>query len=207
MNGRRTPSVRLWRGAVDPATAARWLAVVDAHVGGSMPLAGALDIDAVLAVLQPRLQPALQAGADLLVGQCWVRRARPAHTWHQDGALHATFDGGEALLPIVTCWLPLTDCGVAAPGLEWVEPELTRLLDPRELTDDAVHASHAPDAFVRPDLRAGDALLFGGGLLHRTHVTPRMNRPRTSLELRFIDRREHPPRLAGEPRRPAFAGT
>lgn len=194
----------VWRSAVDPATAGRWLALADAHAGGSLKLADVLDVDDVLAALQPLLQPVLGDAHDLLVGQCWLRRARPPHAWHQDGALHAAFDGHDVLLPIVTCWLALTDCGRDAPSLEWVEPASTSLLAPPELTDEAVKARHAPAAFAHAELRAGDALLFGGGLLHRTHVTPAMHRPRTSLELRFIDRRIAAPRLTGEPRRPAF---
>ena len=193
-----------WRRAVAPATARRWLALLDAHEGGSVPLAGVLDIDEVLRALAPRLRPALGGDVDLLVSQCWGRRARPPHSWHQDGGLHAAFTEGETLLPVFTCWLTLTDCGVDAPSLQWIEPPLAALLAPQELTDGAVRARHDPAAFKHGVFQAGDALAFGGGLLHRTHLTPHMHQPRTSLELRFVDSRLQTPRLAGETRRPAF---
>lgn len=193
-----------WPGAVATATVDRWRRVLSAHEGGSLRLDAVLDLDEVLRALQPRLRPVLGEGAELLAGQCWVRRARPPHSWHQDGALHAGFAGGDTLLPIVTCWLALTDCGIDAPSLEWVEPPEARLLMPADLTDAVVRARHEPAAFRQGVFRAGDALAFGGGLLHRSHVTPAMHRPRTSLELRFVDRAFRSPRLAGEPRRPAW---
>jgi hypothetical protein len=58
---------------------------------------------------------------------------------------------------------------------------------------------------MRGAFHAGDALAFGGGLLHRTHMTRHMRLPRTSLELRFVDGWLQTPRLTGETRRPAFA--
>lgn len=194
----------VWRGAVEPAQAGRWLAELAPHEGGSLRLADVFDIDVVVAALAPRLRVRLGARAELLVSQCWVRRAQPPHGWHQDGALHACFTPGEALLPIHTCWLALTDCGVDAPGLEWVDAPQPAMLPPSQLTDAAVQAMFAPQAFVRPPLRAGDAVFFDGALLHRTHVTPCMRAPRTSIELRFVDAGLRSPRLAGERLRPAF---
>ena len=194
----------LWRGAVACEQAARWLAALAAHDGGSVRLADVLDVDAVVAVLEARLQPLLGSHAELIVDQCWVRRARPPHGWHQDGALQAQFTPGEALLPLHTCWLALTDCGVDAPGLEWVDIAQPALLQPSQLTAAAVQARFPPHAFVRPHLQAGDAVFFDGTLLHRTHVTPRMHAGRTSIELRFVEAGLRPPRLAGLRLRPAF---
>ena len=48
---------------------------------------------------------------------------------------------------------------------------------------------------MQPVLQAGDALVFDGGVLHHTHVRPRMNRDRTSLELRFFAAAQIPFRL------------
>jgi ectoine hydroxylase-related dioxygenase (phytanoyl-CoA dioxygenase family) len=194
----------LWRGAVDREQAGRWLAALAAHDGGSLRLADVLDVDAVVSTLSARLKPLLGERAELVVGQCWVRRAQPPHGWHQDGALHAQFTPGEALLPIHTCWLALSDCGVDAPGLEWIDGAQTELLQPSQLTDAAVLANFPPHAWVRPEMQAGDAVFFDGALLHRTHATPRMHAPRTSLELRFVPAGLCSPRLAGERLRPAF---
>lgn len=144
------------------------------------------------------------AGAPLvpLTRACWLRRQRPPvdrppwhapHAWHQDGALAFDFVGGDptapdALAPLLTAWVPLADCGVDAPGLCWMDAPPDRLLTPAELAQPRV-ADHAPA------LAAGDALIFGGALLHATHATPAMTRPRVSAELRFVRADAVPPRL------------
>jgi ectoine hydroxylase-related dioxygenase (phytanoyl-CoA dioxygenase family) len=126
--------------------------------------------------------------------QCWVRCQHPPgtrppgqfpHSWHQDGALGSSF--GEApLRGLHTLWLPLVDCGDDAPSLEWLEVPPQRLLQPPELTDDALarRFGRAPRRHARLD--AGDALGFGGELIHRTHVTAAMTRRRVSVECRFV---------------------
>ena len=187
------------------ATAARWLAALDRQPGGALKLADALDIAEVLAALQP-LRPAVEqqlgAAPQVVVSQCWVRRAQPPHGWHQDGALHLDFlalGGGTPLprpLTMSTAWIALTRCGVDAPGLAWVLPSLPTLLLPDALTDAQVRSR-----FTQIDsaaLEAGDALLFDGGLLHCTHLTAAMTQPRTSIELRFIAAGPVPERLRGE---------
>jgi ectoine hydroxylase-related dioxygenase (phytanoyl-CoA dioxygenase family) len=55
---------------------------------------------------------------------------------------------------------------------------------------DGVQVRHA-------QLAAGDALVFGPALVHRTHVTPAMTRRRISVDLRFTDR-PLPPRMRHE---------
>jgi ectoine hydroxylase-related dioxygenase (phytanoyl-CoA dioxygenase family) len=198
-------------GTLPPQTVARWHAVLDRLPGASLKLATALPPDEVLqalAPLRPRLLRGLGAGAQLLLSQCWVRRARPPHSWHQDGALHFDFTSlqgeppADALLPMLTCWMPLDDCGVDAPGLEWLQPSPPHLLVPAELTDEALQARFPASAFQQPPLAAGDALVFDGALVHRTHVRPTMTRPRTSIELRFVAGGGVPPRLAQETLRP-----
>jgi len=144
-------------------------------------------LQALLPLLEQRLGPAPQ----VVTSQCWVRRAQPAHSWHQDGALHHDFKAPAAPLPMWTAWLPLVPCGVDAPGLAWLLPSLPRLLSPAELQQPF-------DAVQQPPLDAGELLLFDGGLLHRTHVTPAMTQPRTSIELRFIAAGAVPARLRGE---------
>jgi len=146
--------------------------------------------------------------------QAWVRRQyAPAnyaplhapHGWHQDGALGFDFlshqNGcfpSDALLTMATCWIALEACGVDAPGLELVTRRLEALLPPAELTDDRVRARFAPEEFQRPMIEPGDALLFRGDILHRTHVTPAMTKDRTSIELRFFPADNLPVRLKGD---------
>jgi ectoine hydroxylase-related dioxygenase (phytanoyl-CoA dioxygenase family) len=146
-----------------------------------------------------------------LSAQCWARRQFPArlrppgqhpHQWHQDGALACRFDPAvdvESLAPIITVWVPLTACGDDAPSLEWIEPSPPRLLSPQELTDEALAHRHGLAARRQARLDAGDALVFGPALVHRSHVGPDMTRPRTSVELRFLGADAVPSRLSGEP--------
>jgi ectoine hydroxylase-related dioxygenase (phytanoyl-CoA dioxygenase family) len=107
---------------------------------------------------------------------------------------------------MLTCWVPLDDCGVDAPGLEWLRPAPSAapvpLLRPAELTDAALRARFAASAFEHPALAAGEAVLFDGALVHRTHALPTMTRLRTSIELRFVAGGALPPRLAAETLRP-----
>jgi len=144
--------------------------------------------------------------------QCWIRRQyaprntpphHAAHSWHQDGALNFDFAAhagaalpDDALLDMITCWIPLTPCGDDAPGLEWVSTPVDCMLAPAELTEAAVRAAFPPEAFERPVMAAGDALLLPGTTLHRTHVTPAMTQDRTSIELRFFA--AQPERLRGD---------
>jgi ectoine hydroxylase-related dioxygenase (phytanoyl-CoA dioxygenase family) len=206
------------RGALPAPTCARWLARLGTE-GPSRPLK-ALDDDAVLGsaeVLEAVAASVLRAAVEARLGpaprcnlsQSWLRHGRPAHHWHQDGALHFDFlahagrsPPAGALLDMLTCWIALTPCGEHAPGLEWPASATPRLLPPAELTDAAVQAAHAPAGFVRPRLQPGDAVLFDGTLLHRTHLTPQMRLPRASLELRFFRAGRLPGRVAGD----AFAG-
>jgi len=187
-----------WPGLLTPPLIQRWLARLDDHPAGSLKLAQVLDLDEVLQALRA-LRPELPARPRVLVGQYWVRRAQPPHHWHQDGALHHDFFAQPAgvPLPMRTVWIPLTPCGVDAPGLAWVQPSLDRLLAPADLAHDQVLARFGEARIESPALAAGEGLLFDGGLLHRSHVLPAMTRPRTSIELRFIGDLL-PPALAGE---------
>jgi Phytanoyl-CoA dioxygenase (PhyH) len=148
------------------------------------------------------------------LNQAWVRRQyAPAHYppwhaphgWHQDGALGFDYpshrEGNyppDALLTMVTCWIPLTPCGLEAPGLELVTRRLEGLLAPEEFTDERVRVRFTFEDFWQPVMQAGDALLFRGDILHRTHVTQAMTKGRTSIELRFFPTDAVPARLKGD---------
>ncbi|MBL8362093.1 MAG: hypothetical protein JNN18_16495 [Rubrivivax sp.] len=220
------------RAVVDEAQARHWHAQIEAQAAllpaghpdlqptsGSMRLLalGPERFEALLgdvlggaagALVRNRLGPRPR----VLARQCWARRQwppslRPAgqapHAWHQDGALHARFENpGETLLPLQTVWVPLVACGADAPSLEWIDVPTNELLPPAALTDDAVHARHGPGARRHAVLQGGDALAFGGSLLHRTHVTPEMTQARLSVEFRLVGAAEETPRLADELRCP-----
>ena len=156
----------------------------------------------------------LGGSVSVCTSQSWIRRQyapssyppnHAAHQWHQDAALGFDFLAHlgrafpeDALISLVTCWMPLQACGVHAPGLELVTEHLTELLRPEDLHDLGVRARFSAQRFLRPAMNPGDALVFAGDLLHRTYVTPPMRHDRTSLELRFFSSNALPERLSRE---------
>lgn len=132
---------------------------------------------------------------------CWVRRQAPAsqraahhhpHSWHQDGACGHDYaqDASQGLVPMVTLWVPLTACGVHAPGLELVAEDVSGLVDLHALADPLPTAPR-----WAPSMAPGDVLLMEGSVVHRTHVTPAMGEVRTSIELRYARTDRWPARL------------
>lgn len=145
---------------------------------------------------------------NLLADQCWLRHqpaparrrgAQTPHSWHQDGALgfpfatHAPPYPADALLAMLTCWIPLVACGRDAPSLRWTVPPPRALVEHLALAETAAGA-HTVHAL----LDAGDALVFDGALLHATHADDAMSTDRTSIELRWLPQGTPPPRLAHE---------
>lgn len=102
------------------------------------------------------------------------------------------------MLNMVTCWIALDPCGKDAPGLEIVVEKVDSVIPPIELRNEAVQTRFAIDKFWRPILGAGDALLFRGNYLHRTHVAPSMTKDRTSVELRFFIKSKIPQRIKSD---------
>jgi hypothetical protein len=101
---------------------------------------------------------------------------------------------GSRLLNI---WIPLVACGRDAPGLEIVAGSDSRPLDPADplaaglverarLDEASVLAAFPAEALWRPVLSPGDALVFSGETIHRTHIAPGMKRPRASIDLRLV---------------------
>jgi len=166
-------------------------------------------INELIAALAAALNLASKVCYDL--DQAWVRRQYPTqaqppghrpHQWHQDGALGFDFCSANqhkrahGLLPMVTCWFPLTACGQNAPGLEFLDQALEGVVSVAQLEDRVLRARFPTEQFIRPHLHAGDVLLFGSGILHRTLLTPAMHLSRTSIELRFFAQDIRPPQLA-----------
>lgn len=182
---------------------------------GAVPGLSVIDVwSALSGHVRRRCVEALGPSVAIDADQCWVRRQyasttaprrhRP-HSWHQDGALAYEFpasgDAGvpdDALLRMVTCWIALTPCGIDAPGLELVTDRVDVLLSPVQLADAAVTRQWPPARRSRPVMEAGDALVFGGDVLHRTRVAEAMTQTRTSIELRCFPADAVPARLAGD---------
>jgi hypothetical protein len=100
--------------------------------------------------------------------------------------------------PLLNVWIPLSECGVTAPGLELVVTRKRKLLEvagppdspipvERARIDEAlVLAEFGAGALWRPACGPGDALVFAGSTVHRTYVTAAMTEPRLSCELRLV---------------------
>lgn len=121
----------------------------------------------------------------------------PQADWHQDGAFLERAVG----LRTVNVWLTLTDCGVAAPGLD-VLPVRMRELAERgtngaffdwSVGNATVEALATETPVVRPVFRAGDALLFDEMNLHRTALSPDMIEDRYAIECWFFAASTFPP--------------
>lgn len=129
-------------------------------------------------------RPALSAN------KCNLRRVPTTASpgWHQDGA----FLGGE--IRSVNLWVALTDCGTDAPGLDVVPRRFDEILPTGTegaifdwaVGPDVVARASEGVGVVRPQFRAGDALLFDHLLLHSTAVEEGMVRDRHALETWFF---------------------
>lgn len=182
----------------------------------SMLLESIASAPAVLDTLKP-LAAALRTifGGDVVcnLDQAWLRRQYPPsraprghhpHRWHQDGALGFDFaqeaadKNDAALLPMLTAWIPLTECGEGAPGLEYVAQHVDRVVAATDLCDERIRGKFPADCFHAPRLQPGDAVLLWGDVLHRTQVTPTMTDVRTSVEFRFLHANRIPARIAND---------
>lgn len=104
--------------------------------------------------------------------------------WHQDGA----FLG--AGVRAINIWIALTDCGVDAPGLDILPCRLDHIVPTGTegsyfdwaVSDLVVDELAVDTPIVRPELRAGDMVIFDEMLLHRTAVDPSMTVDRHAVE-------------------------
>lgn len=123
--------------------------------------------------------------------KCTLRRNEPVYNltgWHQDGS----FMGENARA--MNVWIALTDCGgdIPTPGLELVPGRVDEIL-PRDgglgtasIADATVLAASRGLGTTRPEFAAGDALMFDGYFVHRTHLAPDMVNARYALESWFF---------------------
>lgn len=125
----------------------------------------------------------------------FVRKILP-----QDQQTHLPFhqDDTIARQRVLNLWIALGPCGENAPSIEIVlgsgaggllsvvgPPDHTVPVERARLAEEDVRARYAENRFIRPVFAAGDALIFTGGTIHRTHSVPNMTAPRTSIELRL----------------------
>ena len=132
----------------------------------------------------------------LSANKCTLRRVPLTSNtdWHQDGAFLGR--GIRAL----NVWVALTDCGVDAPGMDLLPRRLGEIVETGTggaifdwAVGPAVVERLAVDApVVRPEFRAGDALLFDDMFLHRTAIEPTMTQPRYAIESWFFAPTSYP---------------
>jgi hypothetical protein len=132
----------------------------------------------------------------LSANKCTLRRVPLTSNtdWHQDGAFLGR--GIRAL----NVWVALTDCGVDAPGMDLLPRRLDEIVETGTggaifdwAVGPAVVERLAVDApVVRPEFRAGDALLFDDMFLHRTAIDPTMAQPRYAIESWFFAPTSYP---------------
>jgi hypothetical protein len=107
----------------------------------------------------------------------------------------------------VNFWVPLQDCGIDSPTLQFVPFDYIRTrgysgFTGRPLRDkedfhlayfskdafelEAIHAAFGENCLLRPVMNAGDLIIASNWLIHGSYRTPAMTKGRTSIELRFL---------------------
>jgi hypothetical protein len=120
-----------------------------------------------------------------------LRRSRPVNkltAWHQDGS----FLGPD--VRTMNVWLALSTCGAdhPTPGLEVVPKRVDEILPTEgnlgqssiafDLVDEVAHDTPV----IRPEFRAGDAMIFDERFLHRTFLHEHMTEDRYAIECWFF---------------------
>jgi Phytanoyl-CoA dioxygenase (PhyH) len=132
----------------------------------------------------------------LSANKCTLRRVplTASADWHQDGAFLGR--GIRAL----NIWVALSECGVDAPAMDLLPRRFDHIVETGTggaifdwAVGPAVAERLAVDApVVRPEFRAGDAVLFDDMCLHRTAIDPAMTRPRYAIESWFFAPTSYP---------------
>ena len=134
----------------------------------------------------------------LNLDQIWIRTQFPLqhrkhlpHTWHQDGALAFPFMDPNAnyvkgLIDMRVLWIPFTDAGLEAPGLEFIDNSVDRVFTTAELDSDMLKKRFSQEKFLKPFISVGDVIAFDGSVLHRTWVNQSMTKKRVSMGIRVF---------------------
>jgi hypothetical protein len=99
---------------------------------------------------------------------------------------------------LLNVWIPLDACGGASPGLEVIWDSWQQQLDPApepgaafpveraRLDPEMISKLYGEAARWMPHFEPGDAMVFSGATIHRTHVNAGMSGQRMSVEIRLL---------------------
>jgi hypothetical protein len=143
-------------------------------------------------------------GGDWFPGAAIVRRvsttaSQQSKTWQKPIAMHCDGPSLSRHTYSINIWVPLTDCGTTAPGLQMVPGPFRSLQEAvcHDLNRNYVDAekqneldrlySSGSDRRPRfaPQFARGDVAIFHNWIMHSSYATASMSAPRTSFELRF----------------------
>jgi len=110
--------------------------------------------------------------------------------YHQDGRAMGQYGKG------ITVWIPLSECGENAPGLEILRAPCGMLFPLAEQSENIEERS----AWVveqccapwRPRLLPGDVIVFTDDIIHRTYTTEVMKNDSRFLEFRVVKKDSNP---------------
>ena len=141
-------------------------------------------------------RPAVSANKSALRCSVAGPNSVPGAGFHQDGA----FLGSD--IRALNVWLALSDCGGEAdcPGLDIVPRRVPQVMPtgtegaifPWSVSMTVVDEARRDMPVVRPEFRAGDAILFDELLLHSTGLTRGMSQPRYAIECWFFAPSRYP---------------
>lgn len=111
-------------------------------------------------------------------------QAKTPTVWHQDKCVNAK--------PSALVWIALTPCGVTSPsmkivlkGLREAHPLLLEEDRRRVAEKEAVIAASGWPVMTLV-FNPGDAVFFNSYSVHKTHITPEMEKPRVSVKLTAV---------------------
>jgi hypothetical protein len=156
----------------------------------SMPQAVAAGCRGLMAILPAiaaspigeALHAYFEDGVHTPLPQILLRHYHAGNGYRTVAGFHQDLTGADRRATL-TSWIPLVDCGLEAPGLEWVEAPVD---GPLSDIGEAAVLSRYGNRLVHPAFAAGDAVLMRNTVPHRTFVSAAMTQPRYSLDLRYL---------------------
>jgi ectoine hydroxylase-related dioxygenase (phytanoyl-CoA dioxygenase family) len=111
--------------------------------------------------------------------------------YHQDGTVVKVAEKiivSGRRTKMLTCFIPLTSCGIDSPSLELI-PLKFKWLFPKKILSKVL--ASIENLFIdshlwHPQLEVGDVLIFDAMNIHRTYITEVMNRERISMDIRIF---------------------